>query len=277
MSARPDAGALHTLTRTDDAARDARRPPALARRLRRAALSAAVPLYGVLWVGGVLSQWLGGAGAEEGRLASLFLLTAGLIVMLGAATWRGAARLSAVVLLGFAVEAVGVRFGVPFGEYAYTGVLRPRVLGVPFVMGFAWMVLVAFASDFAVRLRLGPWPAAVCAALLTTATDLVIDPLAANQLGYWIWKHGGVYYGIPFTNFVGWFLTALPACRLLVARGRANRWAAVVGTSIVLFFAAGALANSLVPVALVGLALCAARLVIPAWRRRPSPALVRLP
>ncbi len=229
-------------------------------RLRRVALSVAVLLFGVLWVGGVLSQWLGGVRTDEGWLASLFLLTAGLIVLLGEGTTKGIVRLVVVALTGFAVEAFGVRFHLPFGEYAYTGVLRPQLLGVPVVMGLAWMTLVAFASDFAIRLRLSPWLTVACAALLTTATDFVIDPLAANRLGYWKWADGGAYYGIPFTNFVGWFVTALLACHILGARGRANFWASFVGTSIVLFFSLNALANSLLPVALVGFGLCAARL-----------------
>lgn len=229
-------------------------------RLRRVALAAAVSLFALLWVGGVVSQWTGGAGKDEGWLASLFLLNAGLIVLLGERTTAGALRLAAVALIGFAVEAAGVRIGLPFGEYVYTGVLWPQVLGVPAVMGFAWMALVAFACDFAWRLRLAPWVAVVCAAGLTTATDLVIDPLAANVLGYWSWSRGGAYYGIPFSNFAGWFVTALVACSVLGARGRPNFWAAIVGAAIVLFFASGALANSLFTVALVGLALCAARL-----------------
>jgi putative membrane protein len=220
----------------------------------------AVPLFGLLWVGGVLSQWLGRVRSDEGLLATLFLLTAGLIVLLGEGTTRGNVRLVAVALTGFAFEAFGVRFGLPFGEYVYTGVLWPQLLGVPIAIGVAWMVLVAFASDFACRFRLRPWLASACAALLTTATDLVIDPLAANRLGYWKWAHGGVYYGVPFTNFVGWFITALLASRILGSRGRTNFWAAFVGTAIILFFALNALAHSLIPVALVGFGLCAARL-----------------
>lgn len=238
------------------------RPTGLPRlpRLRRAALAVAVSLFALLWVGGVLSQWTGAAGDDEGWLASLFLLNAALIVLLGERTAAGVSRLAVVVLVGFAVEAAGVRFGLPFGEYVYTGVLRPQVFGVPAVMGFAWMALVAFACDFAWRLRLAPWVAVACAAGLTTATDLVIDPLAANRLGYWSWAAGGAYYGIPFSNFVGWFVTALVACPVLRARGRRNFWAAFVGVAIVLFFALIALANSLFTVALVGFALCAARL-----------------
>jgi uncharacterized membrane protein len=229
---------------------------------KRATLALSVLGFAVLWVGGVASAWLGRARGDEGRLASLFLLLAGLVVLLGARTRRDASALGAVALLGFAVEAVGVRTGFPFGAYAYTGVLRPQLLGVPVVMGLAWMALVAYACDFARRLRLSPRLATVFAALWTTAIDLVIDPLAANHFGYWTWARGGAYYGIPFTNFAGWFVTALLACGVMTKHARPNFWARFVGTATLLFFAANALAHSLPLVALLGLALCAAGIYI---------------
>jgi len=228
-------------------------------RWRRAALWTTLAVFAVLWFGGVASAWLGVGRGDDGALASLFLSTAGLVVLLGGSTGRGVLLLACVALLGFAFEAIGVRFGVPFGRYVYTGALQPQVLGVPVVMGPAWMVLVAFASDAAGRLRLRGWKAVLFAALLTTATDLVIDPLAANRLGYWRWEEAGSYYGIPLANFAGWFLTALVACRL--AGARANVWAGFVGVAIMLFFALLALAHSLTVVALVGFALCLARLL----------------
>jgi len=234
---------------------------------RRAALWATLAVFAVLWVGGVAGAWLGAEREDSGRLASLFLLTAGLVVLLGERTGRGALLLACVALLGFAFEAVGVRFGVPFGRYVYTEALQPQLLGVPVVMGPAWMVLVAFASDAAGRLRLRGWKAVLCAALLTTATDLVIDPLAANRLGYWRWEEAGSYYGVPLVNFAGWFLTALVACR--VNGGRENSHAGLVGAAIMLFFALLALAYSLPYVALVGFALCLTRL-LPARLIRPA-------
>lgn len=233
-------------------------------RWRRAALWTTLAVFAVLWIGGVASAWLGVEREDAGRLASLFLLTAGVVVLLGERTGRGVLRLACVALLGFAFEAVGVRFGVPFGSYVYTEALQPQLLGVPFVMGPAWMVLVAFASDAAWRLRLRGWKAVLFAALLTTATDLVIDPLAANRLGYWRWEEVGSYYGVPLFNFAGWFLTALVACRITGARE--NSWAGFIGAAILLFFALLALAHSLPYVALVGFALCLTRLLM--WRKR---------
>ena len=234
--------------------------PHASRGWRRAALSVTFAVFAVLWVGGVASAWLGVEREDAGRLAALFLTTAALVVILGERTRRGALLLACVALLGFAVEAFGVRFGVPFGRYVYTEALQPQLLGVPVVMGPAWMVLVAFASDAAGRLRLRGWRAIVFAALLTTATDLVIDPLAANRLGYWRWEEAGSYYGIPLVNFAGWFLTALVASR--IAGARENPWAGLVGAAIMLFFALLALAHSLPYVALVGFALCLARFLM---------------
>ncbi|MET0650740.1 MAG: carotenoid biosynthesis protein [Pyrinomonadaceae bacterium] len=239
--------------------------------LRRAALWTSLAVFSVLWVGGVASQWLGVEREDAGALASLFLLTAGLVVLLGEETRRGALSLACVALLGLAAEALGVRFGVPFGRYVYTDALQPQLLGVPVVMGPAWMVLVAFAREAAGRLRLRGWTAIVFAALLTTATDLVIDPLAANRLGYWTWAETGSYYGIPLVNFAGWFVTALLACRVMGRHPRGNFWAAFVGVAIMLFFALLALAHSLPYVALTGFALCLARLLLTRlWPRRYS-------
>jgi bisanhydrobacterioruberin hydratase len=229
-------------------------------RWRRLAVWATLAVFAALWLGGVASAWLGVQRNDAGQLASLFLLSAGLVVLLGERTGRGVLLLACVALLGFAVEAAGVRFGVPFGRYVYTDALRPQMLGVPVVMGPAWMVLVAFASDAAGGLRLRGRKAVLFAALLTTATDLVIDPLAANRLGYWRWEEAGGYYGVPLVNFAGWFLTALVACRITGAR--ANSWAGLVGAAIMLFFALLALAHSLPYVALVGFALCLARLLM---------------
>jgi uncharacterized membrane protein len=230
--------------------------------LRRALLWTSLALFAVLWLGGVLSAWLGVEREDAGTFASLFLLTAGLVVLLGETTRSGALRLACVALLGFAAEALGVRFGLPFGHYVYTGALQPQLLGVPIVMAPAWMVLVAFARDAASRLRLRGWRAILFAAFLTTATDLVIDPLAANRLGYWTWLDGGSYYGVPFLNFAGWFLTALVACRVAGRHPHENSRAAFIGVAIMLFFALLALAYSLPYVALTGFALCLARLFL---------------
>jgi bisanhydrobacterioruberin hydratase len=238
------------------------------RRWQRAALAVAVPAFALLWVGGVVSYWRGTARAEDVWLASVFLALAGLLVLLGARTARGALALAGLALFGFAVEIVGSNTGFPFGAYGYTDALRPRVFGAPLVIGVAWMVLAAQSWSLVAPLRLTRPLAVLVAAVLTTAVDFVIDPLAAGPLGYWRWERAGVYYGIPATNFAGWLLTSLAALRLFSPRIEPSFCARAVGFAITLFFALAALALGLALAAAVGFALCAVQLFLTACARR---------
>lgn len=43
--------------------------------------------------------------------------------------------------VGWAMEAVGVATGLPFGEYAYADTLGPALLGVPVVVMMAWAMM----------------------------------------------------------------------------------------------------------------------------------------
>jgi uncharacterized membrane protein len=50
-------------------------------------------------------------------------------------------------------------------------------------------------------------------ALMMTAWDLPMDPAMVEE-GYWVWKEGGAFFGVPFQNFVGWFLLGFLICTL---------------------------------------------------------------
>ena len=229
--------------------------------------------YAVLWAGGAGHYlFVGAVAAERNWLASAFLAVAGAIVLCTTISRGDLTRLVAVAAFGLVVELCGVYYGVPFGRYAYTGVLRPTVFGVPVVMAFAWMTLVAYVRQvLSPTTGLPPWAGALAAAAWMTAIDLVIDPLAANQLGYWRWAEPGGYYGIPLGNFAGWFGASLLIFALLRASSwRPNFWHRLTGASIVLFFTLVALSFQLWTAALVGCALCAADVLLYArGRRRP--------
>jgi putative membrane protein len=256
----------------------ARARQARARRARawlRVFVAALVFAYAVLWAGGVGHYlFVGAVDAEQSWLASAFLILAGAIVLCTTASRAEFLRLVAVACGGLLVEWCGVRYGVPFGRYAYTGVLRPAVFGVPFVMTCAWMTLVAYVRQaLLTRTRPGlpPWAGALVAAAWMTSIDLVIDPLAANQLGYWRWVERGVYYGIPASNFAGWFVVSLTLFALLRRQPpQANRTHRLMGASIVLFFTLIALSFQLWAAALIGCALCAVDVLLYARRPRPS-------
>jgi len=232
-------------------------------RWRRVVLAVLVAAYVVLWLGGVGHYlFIGAVAAEQNPLASAFLAVAGLIVLLTATSRDDLLRLIIVAGCGLLFEWCGVRFGLPFGRYAYTGVLQPTVFGVPVVMAFAWMVLVAYVQEMRGRLKLQRWSGAFVAAVWMTAIDLVIDPLAANQLGYWRWVEKGNYYGIPAGNFAGWFVCSFLLFVIFRQLGGANLWVRLTGASIILFFTLIALSFHLFIAALIGFGLCVVHFLV---------------
>ena len=225
--------------------------------LRRTALAFCVILYILLWIGGILNHWLlGGVDQSLVWLGSLFLLLAGALLFLTTRSFIEAKMLAGFALFGLAAEMVGVYTGFPFGSYAYTETLGWRVLGVPPVMACAWMTLILYAREILLPFRLPRFAESIAAALLVTVIDLLIDPVAVNQLGYWQWASGGAYYNIPLTNFAGWFLTGTAAFYLFQRKSASNIWRLRIGFSIVLFFTLLAFIYHLYPAALVGCLAC---------------------
>lgn len=136
--------------------------------------------------------------------------------------WRRTfGTLGALSLLGFLVELTGVVTGFPYGQFSYSNDLGPKVAGlVPYILPISWVPLVLGAV--AATEPQGPsqslrqalrWM--LSAALLLTAVDGVLDPGAAH-LGFWVWPGGGVYYGVPLSNYIGWLLSSTLAAGLLI-------------------------------------------------------------
>jgi uncharacterized membrane protein len=121
---------------------------------------------------------------------------------------RGLVPLAAAGAIGFAVELVGVATGRPFGRYEYTDRLGARVGGVPLLAAAAWALMARPAWVVAGRLALRRAARVPLAAGALTAWDVFLDPRMARE-GYWTWPGGGRYEGVPASNFLGWFVTAL--------------------------------------------------------------------
>ncbi|WP_245789688.1 carotenoid biosynthesis protein [Streptosporangium canum] len=122
---------------------------------------------------------------------------------------RAVTALTASMVAGYVAEWVGTRTGLPFGDYGYTGLLRPQLGGVPVIVALAWggMGLAAHATaaaaapgNRAARVVLG--------ALALTAWDLFLDPQMI-RLGLWTWHDPGLYRGVPISNFAGWLVVSL--------------------------------------------------------------------
>jgi putative membrane protein len=133
-----------------------------------------------------------------------------LIALVSAWGWPRTLR-AALVIVGvtWAAEALGTATGFPFGAYAYTDRLGLHVLGVPALIPFAWLMMLPPAWA-AARLIAGRWGGAaftVASALALTAWDLFLDPQMVGW-GLWVWRSGGGYFGIPWSNYLGWLLVA---------------------------------------------------------------------
>jgi uncharacterized membrane protein len=133
--------------------------------------------------------------------------------------------------VAFAAESLSIRFGIPFGLYHYLPTTAGRELwiaGVPFMDSLSFVFL-AYASWTMASLALVPalrdgqrrWalshphrnrfsiPALVLTVVLFVLIDVVVDPIAVRgdrwflgQIFYY--PKGGVYFGVPLSNFVGW-------------------------------------------------------------------------
>jgi putative membrane protein len=117
--------------------------------------------------------------------------------------------MAAAGAVGFAAELVGVATGRPFGRYAYSAKLGPRVRSVPLLAAAAWAMMARPAWAVAGRLCTGRARRVAAAAGALTAWDVFLDPRMVQE-GYWAWPGGGRYEGVPASNFAGWFLTGLP-------------------------------------------------------------------
>jgi len=140
--------------------------------------------------------------------------TRGLVaLMLGTSTLdarrAGEARaVAAAGAVGFGAELVGVATGRPFGHYAYSSRLGPRVRDVPVLAAAAWAMMARPAWVVASTLSPRRSQRILLAAGALTAWDVFLDPRMVREQ-YWSWPGGGRYEGVPASNFAGWMLTGL--------------------------------------------------------------------
>jgi uncharacterized membrane protein len=144
-----------------------------------------------------------------------------------AAATRGLAWATGLLVIaggtGLAAEAVGLRTGVPFGEYAYTSSLGPTLLDVPVVVPLAWLMMAypclllgRRLARAVARRRRRPEPSSLVVVatggLTLAAWDVFLDPQMVAA-GHWAWAHPTPALpevpGVPLTNYAGWVLVAL--------------------------------------------------------------------
>jgi uncharacterized membrane protein len=121
---------------------------------------------------------------------------------------------------GFAVEALGIATGIPFGHYVYGPALGSRPAGVSWVIPLAWTWMAWPAWIAATRLVRRPAGRVLVAAFGLAAWDLFLDPQMVAQ-GYWRWEHPSPALpgvpGVPVSNYAGWLAVAVVLMTVLAA------------------------------------------------------------
>ncbi|MGY1685922.1 carotenoid biosynthesis protein [Geodermatophilus sp. SYSU D00867] len=196
--------------------------------LRRAPAPARLPLaLAVLLVLAAVAYPLTDGAARDAVSWTIVLLGSAVSVTSAAAAHgarTGAAVLGLVAVTAVAFESVGLATGVPYGAYSYSDALGPTLLGVPFLVPLAWLMMAwpsrVLAGLLTRRVRPGRRRVArvAVAAAVFAGWDVVLDPQLV-QAGYWTWAHPtpglpGIDT-VPLTNLAGWLLAGLVLMTLL--------------------------------------------------------------
>lgn len=178
-------------------------------------------LFGAAWllilvVLPLTQRSLGADALPRGVALSVLLqLTAVTAILVDAWGWPRVLRVGgAVAALAWAAEAFGAATGFPFGAYRYTATLQPQIAHVPLLVPLAWLMLLplAWAAAQALVGSARPLRFALATALAFTAWDLLLDPHMVSW-GFWVWAVPSGYFGIPWTNFLGWLLVSAAITR----------------------------------------------------------------
>jgi putative membrane protein len=117
------------------------------------------------------------------------------------------------LIVSFSFENFSILTGFPFGFYHYSPSLG--MLTVPLVIIFAyfaigylsWVLSHVLTGQYSKKLEgkqifIVPF----IAAFLMVMWDLTVDPNSSTLQGMWVWTYPGAYFGVPISNFLGWFL-----------------------------------------------------------------------
>ncbi len=135
-------------------------------------------------------------------------------------TWHWLTFMVPAISLSLGSELLGTSTGFPFGNYGYLNGLGYKIAGlVPFTIPLSWFYL-GFAAYLLARAGLkveensNSWwrqlGAIAFGSLLLTSWDFVLDPAMSQTISpFWVWYQPGAFFGMPYSNFAGWFGTGV--------------------------------------------------------------------
>lgn len=196
-----------------------------------------------------------------------------LIYLIGCSTHLGLKRALFFCIAGYAItwlsEYSSIHNGFPYGYYRYIEATKTKelwVLGVPFMDSLSYVFLTYASFSMAVMV-LSPvrsikgffyvletkkirnsLPATALGALFMTYLDIIIDPVALRGDRWFLGKiheypGGGIYFGVPISNFIGWFVVGFVLVFILQridrylsdtkdVAGHAFRWRYLIGPAL---------------------------------------------
>ena len=80
---------------------------------------------------------------------------------------------------------------------------------MPFLIPLSWYATSILAWDLAARLTDSRAARIVTGSVFMVMWDLALDPAMVAAFPVWRWHVDGFFYGMPFVNLVGWFVTSL--------------------------------------------------------------------
>lgn len=110
-----------------------------------------------------------------------------------------------IFLFGLIVELLGVNYGLFFGDYSYGDNLGSKIYGVPYVIGFNWVLLIIATGSVSDKLIKGrEIYKIIFASFLMVLIDLLMEK-SAPKLDFWEF----VISPVPFSNYLWWFIFSL--------------------------------------------------------------------
>lgn len=107
------------------------------------------------------------------------------------------------------IEALSIVTSFPYGSFNYNAQLGYKLFNlVPWAVSFGWVPLVIGAFAVSTRVFDKKLVQIVLGVGLLVFADLILDP-GAVLMTFWTWNNPGVYYTIPFTNYLGWGFSSI--------------------------------------------------------------------
>lgn len=179
-----------------------------------------------------------------------------LVYLIGCSFHLGLKRAVLFCVIGYFLtwlsEYSSIHNGFPYGYYRYIETTMSTelwVLGVPFMDSLSYVFL-AYASFSLALLAASPvrlgkkviyiletkdlrysLKTTLLGAVFMTCLDVIIDPVALRGERWFLGKiheypAGGIYFGVPISNFAGWFIVGFI---LILALQRIDRYLGEVG------------------------------------------------